>query len=175
MRWHHQCNGHELGQTSGVGEGQGGLATVHGVAKSRTWLGDWMTTITFLSNIRRLVPSPPSEDVFPDYLLKIPLSFSSQYSLLPSLFFLHCADCYLTRMHLMYSFYYFQSLSPSRMLTQRFTSVLFTALSPSTQDTSWVDGGCLVNTYQVNEWMINIALELWAQANLNSNLGARPY
>jgi len=23
--WHHQYNGHELGQTSGVGEGQGGL------------------------------------------------------------------------------------------------------------------------------------------------------
>ena len=24
--WHHQCNGHELGQTSGDGEGQEGLA-----------------------------------------------------------------------------------------------------------------------------------------------------
>ena len=24
--WHHQCNGHELGQTSGDGEGQRGLA-----------------------------------------------------------------------------------------------------------------------------------------------------
>ena len=24
--WHHLCNGHELGQTSGDGEGQGGLA-----------------------------------------------------------------------------------------------------------------------------------------------------
>ena len=24
--WHHQCNGHELGQISGDGEGQGGLA-----------------------------------------------------------------------------------------------------------------------------------------------------
>ena len=23
--WHHQCNGHDLGQTSGDGEGQGGL------------------------------------------------------------------------------------------------------------------------------------------------------
>ena len=23
--WHHQLNGHELGQTRGVGEGQGGL------------------------------------------------------------------------------------------------------------------------------------------------------
>ena len=24
--WYHQCNGHELGQTPGDGEGQGGLA-----------------------------------------------------------------------------------------------------------------------------------------------------
>ena len=24
--WHHQCNGHDLGQTLGYGEGQGGLA-----------------------------------------------------------------------------------------------------------------------------------------------------
>ena len=24
--WHHRCKGHELGQTSGGGEGQGGLA-----------------------------------------------------------------------------------------------------------------------------------------------------
>ena len=24
--WHHQCNGHELGQTLGDSEGQGGLA-----------------------------------------------------------------------------------------------------------------------------------------------------
>ena len=23
--WHHQCNGHELGQTAGEGEGQGSL------------------------------------------------------------------------------------------------------------------------------------------------------
>ena len=25
--WHHQCNGHELGQTSGDGEGQRGLVS----------------------------------------------------------------------------------------------------------------------------------------------------
>ena len=25
-RWHHRCKGHELGQTLGDGEGQGGLA-----------------------------------------------------------------------------------------------------------------------------------------------------
>ena len=34
--WHHQCNGHEPGQTSGDGEGQGGL----GVTKSQTQLSD---------------------------------------------------------------------------------------------------------------------------------------
>ena len=35
--WHHQFNGHELGQSPGDGEEQGGLASaVHGVAKSRT-------------------------------------------------------------------------------------------------------------------------------------------
>ena len=26
LRWYHQCNGHELGQTAGDGEGQGSLA-----------------------------------------------------------------------------------------------------------------------------------------------------
>ena len=39
--WHHQCNGHELGQPSGVGEGQG--AAVHRVTKRRTWLSNWTT------------------------------------------------------------------------------------------------------------------------------------
>ena len=35
--WHHQLNGHEFGQTPGVGDGQGGRhAVVHGVAKSQT-------------------------------------------------------------------------------------------------------------------------------------------
>ena len=43
-RWHHRCNGHELEQTSGAGEGQEGLgAAVHGIAKSRTQLDDWTT------------------------------------------------------------------------------------------------------------------------------------
>ena len=37
--WHHWCNGHELGEILGAGEG-------HGVAKSQTWLGDCTTTIT---------------------------------------------------------------------------------------------------------------------------------
>ena len=38
--WHHRCNEHELEQTPGDGEGQGGLVRVHGVAKSQTRLGD---------------------------------------------------------------------------------------------------------------------------------------
>ena len=67
--WHHQCNGHELGQTLGDGEGQRGLvccrpwgrkeldmslgelrelvmdkeawyAVIHGVPKSQTQLSD---------------------------------------------------------------------------------------------------------------------------------------
>ena len=43
--WRHWCNGHELGQTLGDAEGQGGLAAVHWVAESRTWLGN-RTTFT---------------------------------------------------------------------------------------------------------------------------------
>ena len=40
--WHHQCNGHKLGQTSGEGEGQGSWhAAVHGVAKSWIQLSNW--------------------------------------------------------------------------------------------------------------------------------------
>ena len=41
--WHHQLNGHEFEITPGVGEGLGSLACcIHGVAKSRTWLSDWI-------------------------------------------------------------------------------------------------------------------------------------
>ena len=40
--WHHRLDGHEFEWTPGVGDGQGGLAfSIHGVAKSRTWLSDW--------------------------------------------------------------------------------------------------------------------------------------
>ena len=46
--WHHRFTGHELRQTLGDGEGQRSLqAAVHGVAKVRTWLGDWTTTTQF--------------------------------------------------------------------------------------------------------------------------------
>ena len=41
--WHHQLNGHEFEQASGVGEGQGSWhAAVQGVTKSQLWLGDWI-------------------------------------------------------------------------------------------------------------------------------------
>ena len=39
--WHHRLDGHEFGWTPGVGDGQGGLACLHGVAKSWTILSDW--------------------------------------------------------------------------------------------------------------------------------------
>ena len=46
--WHCQCNGRELGQNLGDGEGQGGWsAAVPGVTKSQTWLADW-TTISYI-------------------------------------------------------------------------------------------------------------------------------
>ena len=41
FQWHHQFNGHELGQTPEDSDAQGGLAAaVHGVAKSYTILRD---------------------------------------------------------------------------------------------------------------------------------------
>ena len=54
--WHHWLDGHEFEWTLGVGDGQGGLAcSIHGVAKSQTWLSDWTElnwtdpTLTFLA------------------------------------------------------------------------------------------------------------------------------
>ena len=39
--WHHRLNGHGLGWTPGVGDGQRGPeAAVHGVTKSQTRLND---------------------------------------------------------------------------------------------------------------------------------------
>ena len=43
--WHHWLNGHEFEQTQGDSEGQEAwCVAVHGVAKSRTQLSDWITT-----------------------------------------------------------------------------------------------------------------------------------
>ena len=42
-RWHHQCNGHELGQTLGDGEGQGGLGVLQSMGLQRirhNWVTD---------------------------------------------------------------------------------------------------------------------------------------
>ena len=38
--WHHRLNGHGFGWTPGAGDRQGGLAAVHGAAKSRTRLSN---------------------------------------------------------------------------------------------------------------------------------------
>ena len=38
--WHHRHDGHGFGWTPEVGDGQGGLAAVHGVTKSQTQLSD---------------------------------------------------------------------------------------------------------------------------------------
>ena len=49
--WNHQCNGHELGQTSGDSEGQGGLACCSPWSCNQTWLGDWTTTTIMKSKV----------------------------------------------------------------------------------------------------------------------------
>ena len=44
--WHHRCNVHEFGQTSGDSEGQGVLVCCSPWGlKSWTWLGDWTTIL----------------------------------------------------------------------------------------------------------------------------------
>ena len=58
--WHHQCNGHEIEQAPGDGEGQGSLAAaVYGVTKSWTCLRDW-TTRTTTGKWFNLHPQPSS-------------------------------------------------------------------------------------------------------------------
>ena len=46
--WHHWWDGHEFEQAPGVGDGQGSLACVHGVAKSGTRLSDWTEQYIFM-------------------------------------------------------------------------------------------------------------------------------
>ena len=38
--WHHPLNGYGFGWTLGIGDGQGGLAAVHGITKSWTRLSN---------------------------------------------------------------------------------------------------------------------------------------
>ena len=47
--WHHWLDGHESEWTPAVGDGQGGLAAIHGVTNSQTQLCDW-TELTFKRN-----------------------------------------------------------------------------------------------------------------------------
>ena len=112
-----------------------------------SWATEWQQ---FSPIFEGLFPHLLLSDVFPDHLLKIPSS-SSQYSLLTSLFFLHCADCYLTRMHLMYSFYYFRSLSPSRMLTQIYLCAVHCPLPQ--HPGHFLGRWRVLSKYLSNEWM----------------------
>ena len=44
--WHHLLNVYEFEQVPGVGDGQGSLAAVHGIAKIQTQLSDLTELIT---------------------------------------------------------------------------------------------------------------------------------
>ena len=55
---HLWCNEHELGQTPGGGEGQGGLhAAVHEATKSWTPLGDWTTLCGTVQSFNTIIYS----------------------------------------------------------------------------------------------------------------------
>ena len=52
--WHHQCNGHERGQLREVVRNREAWRTaIHGVAKSRTWLGNWTTAYISLTSLEQ--------------------------------------------------------------------------------------------------------------------------
>ena len=51
--WHHQCNGHELRQISGDGEGQRGLACCSPWGHKETQLGDWTIAIIYSGEVPR--------------------------------------------------------------------------------------------------------------------------
>ena len=60
--WLHQCNGHELGQTSGDGEGQGGLVCC------RSWGGKELDTTGQLNNKVSLLKLQIAENPTSDWL-----------------------------------------------------------------------------------------------------------
>ena len=49
--WHHQCNGHELGQTSGDGEGQGHVVCCSPWGHKESDMTDWATEQQWVINI----------------------------------------------------------------------------------------------------------------------------
>ena len=60
--WHHRLNGHKFEQALGDDEGQGSLVCrVQGVAKSWTWLRNWIPTTVMVCKmltLRKLKESP---------------------------------------------------------------------------------------------------------------------
>ena len=55
--WHHRLDAHEFGWTPGVGDGQEAWrAAIHGVAKSRTWLSDWIELNWTESSLKHVLP-----------------------------------------------------------------------------------------------------------------------
>ena len=49
--WHHWCNGHELGQTSGDGEGQGGLVCCSPCGCKESDLTVWLSHSVYLEEV----------------------------------------------------------------------------------------------------------------------------
>ena len=76
--WHHQCNGHELGQAPGDGEGQRGLACCS--PWSCTWLSDWTATtwIVVISAGNFVLPMPNFTVLISSYFQSEPL-FTKHY------------------------------------------------------------------------------------------------
>ena len=60
--WNHQCSGHELGQTSGDGEGQGGLACCSPWGRKQsdmTWQLNSKRSVCMLIRLSPFVPLSP--------------------------------------------------------------------------------------------------------------------
>ena len=85
---HHQCNGHELGQTSGDGEGQRGLACCSPWGhKEADATGQLNSTISILENTRHsniemfILNSRPSLTLLPHFELSFSLPKPLKYNL----------------------------------------------------------------------------------------------
>ena len=65
--WHHWFNGHDFEQTTGDSEGcKAWHAAVHRVAKNRTWLGNWTTTVLKVQKQSFLMWSTSGNVKFPE-------------------------------------------------------------------------------------------------------------